>query len=411
MQSEAVGLTAGIQMTKWRNAAIVLVAVLLIYGCFTLKAAWKQHTRALVLEEYKHAGWMERETDRHRYVTLKVRWRDRQNFNTPDLKSVAIDGRHYQASSISALRLFPELESVDLDWTAISDISPLANCRALEHVSLRYTRVRDFRVFTRFPRLKTVAASGCNVERIAFANANQVNRLDLKDARIPDMSFLSFLQSLTHLDLDNTTGDDYSVIGSCRRLQCLSLNGAKPGTTNFLGKLTRLETLHLRRAAVAELSSIQDLADLKVLDILGTHTDKGFLRQLGKLEDLHVTWKGNGDDLSEIVATRNLRQLEMEISPEFQLEKLAIFKNLKMLKLSGQINDIQSLALLPELELLDLSATQVSNVTSLAQFPKLRELMLNSPVFNHKRPSKESLGLPRLSYVWILTPNEFQDGP
>lgn len=406
MQSDAVGCKVKIRMTKWRSAAIVLVTVLLVYGCFTLKTAWERHTRALVLEEYKHAGWMEKVTDRHRYVKFEVRWRDRQNVNTPDLKSVAIDGRHYQASNISALRLFPELESVDVDWTAIADISPLANCRGMENVSLRYTRVRDFRVFKRFPRLKTVAASGCNIERIAFANANQVTRLDLKEARIHDMSFLSSLQSLTHLDLANTTGDNYSVIGTCQRLQCLLLSGTELRTTDFLGNLARLETLRLRKASTTDLSSIRGLAYLKVLDILGTHTDKGFLRQLGELEGLHVTWKGNGDDLAEIVATRRLRQLEMEISPEFQLEKLAVFKNLRTLKLSGPISDIHTLDLLPNLEFLDLSATHVADVAPLAKLPKLQELVLNSAVFNHRLPSYESLGLSHLSHIWLHTPND-----
>lgn len=134
-----------------------------------------------------------------------------------------------EISDITSLRLFTELQDVDLSFTHVDDIRPLANASKLVSLSLTKTMVSD----------------------IAPLRAlRQLRELSLADTKVDDVSALATLLQLESINLRNTTVSDAGPLAELSNLQTLSLNATRVSDLRPLVGLISLRLLDLRNCPV-----------------------------------------------------------------------------------------------------------------------------------------------------------------
>ena len=153
-------------------------------------------------------------------------------------------------SDVSPLTALTQLTRLNLGGTAVSDVSPLANLTQLETLVLQYTAVSD-------------------VSRLAALT--QLTELNLYDTAVSDVSPLTALTQLTWLGLSGTAVSDVSPLTALTQLTYLDLGGTAVSDVSPLANLTQLTTLYLySTAGVSDVSPLANLTQLTRLYLSGT---------------------------------------------------------------------------------------------------------------------------------------------
>lgn len=114
---------------------------------------------------------------------------------------------------IGGLENFTNLESLDLSFNAITDITPLAGLKKLTLLSLGGNPVADIAPLAGLTNLKVLVLSQCAAQDYSpLAELTNLNFLRLDHVAITDVSPLASLTSLKHLYLADCPIDDYSPL-------------------------------------------------------------------------------------------------------------------------------------------------------------------------------------------------------
>lgn len=122
---------------------------------------------------------------------------------------------------LGGLEYFKNLESLDLSFHAITDITPLAGLKKLTSLSLGGNPVADLAPLAALTNLKVLTLTGCAARDYSpLAKLVNLNFLMLDHAAITDVSPLASLTNLTHLYLADCPIDDYSPLANvCQNLE------------------------------------------------------------------------------------------------------------------------------------------------------------------------------------------------
>ena len=329
--------------------------------------------------------------------------------------------------ALMGLASIPTLEEVDLQQTAVDDITPFTRCpflrklnadytavtmagiaglesiASLEELGLKGTLVTSASQFSVCCALKVLRLGGSaltaegtlGLERIATLQELDFSMLQ----NINDVRHLSSCPALTVLDLTATSITSTGIWGleSLKTLETLTLSKTFVRNVRFLHSLPRLATLTLAQTPL-ETSGILDLEQLPMLehlDIQATQVDSvshfARSRTLRQLRAVNAKLTSEGTRGLERCATLQLLQLERNDAVR-DVSHLSTSKSLIEITLHATdvtTPGIAGLERIPTLRYLDLRNTCVDNIDPLLQPPcRHRLTLLVSPL--QQRRSAES---------------------
>ncbi len=304
-------------------------------------------------------------------------------------------------SSVSDLRPLAglsQLTGLDLMETEVEDLNPLAGLSKLTHLDLSGTAVSDLRPLAGLSKLTSLDLSRTTVKGLSpLAGLSQLTSLDLSRTMVKSLSPLAGLSKLIHLDLDGAPVSDLSPLVGLFQLTSLDLGETEVKELNSLAGLSQLTRLNLSGTPVSDLSPLAGLSQLSSLYLNGTQvSDLSLLTGLSQLAHLSL-YKTPVSDLSLLVSLPQLIHLNLSDTPVSDLSPLAGLSQLTGLYLSGAaISDLSPLAGLSHLTHLNLIETTVSDLSLLARLPQLTRLSLSGTPVSDLSPLA---GLSQLTYL------------
>jgi hypothetical protein len=248
------------------------------------------------------------------------------------------------ASDAELKRIIPQevallgpVQTLNLSFSQVTDISPLKGLLALRTLNLHFSRVTDISPLKGLPALQT---------------------LDFSFSRVTDISPLKGLPALQTLNLGFSPVTDISPLKGLPHLQTLDLHNMRVTDISPLKGLPALQTLNLSFSPVTDITSLKGLPHLQALNLSGSQvTDISPLKELPALQTLWLS-------VSRITDITPLKGLP----------------HLQTLNLSGsQVTDITPLKGLSALQTLYLSGSQITDITPLEELPHLQTLYRRSP--------------------------------
>ena len=207
-----------------------------------------------------------------------------------------------------------------------------------------------------------------------------LEELNLSDNNITNLSFLSDLTNIKKLNISNSNyfesmNDDVidiSVLGKLHELKELDISGNRIVSLEPLIELKNLRVLNVSNNMIDSFDAIKVMSNLEQLDISNNPADTleiGFMNKLTILNASRTNFKDQNT---------GLKKLDFQNDNFFpNLKELNLCKsNLGPMGLSG----IKSLA---KLEILDVSACNISDLTDIGELTNLKKLSLyNNSVEN-----------------------------
>jgi Leucine-rich repeat (LRR) protein len=244
------------------------------------------------------------------------------------------------------LEEIPALALLDLSYTRVDDVRPLAGCRALKELNLASSPVTDVGII--------------GLERIATLE-------------VLNLYYCRHITSVTSLR-------------QCTALRELILEGTSVTDAAGLECIVTLTKLSLMSTRITSVSSLRQSPSLRELNISNTQlTAAGIegLDEIGTLQCLKAGWSAPLD-ASTLRRCRSLREVHLLIvdEPDAVLAALADMSTLEVLKLSFclKVHDVSALARSVSLRDLDLDGSAVcdAGIAGLERIPSLTWLSLNS---------------------------------
>lgn len=254
--------------------------------------------------------------------------------NPSEIKELQLD---FGAESLEGIETFTNLEGLTIKNNELKEIEQLSSLQNLKRLKLETNSLVDFSTLFSLTNLEELSIDAEGLKDIAFVGKmDRLISLELIDTKVYDISEFAKLSQLKALTMDrNFEIEDYSAIG----------------------ELAGLESLYLYCKTSRHCPNLDGLENLKELTIQGI--DKlGVIQKLNQIEKLNI--KGCSDmDLSCLSGFSQLRELKLNSS-------------------YGQVNHFETLANLPQLEILDMNGAAIlSDCTWIFQIPTMKELNIN----------------------------------
>jgi internalin A len=165
-----------------------------------------------------------------------------------------------------------QLQSLNLSFTQVSDLSPLQDLNNLQSLYLFDTQVSDLSPLQALTNLQSLNLSDTKVSDLSpLQDLNNLQSLNLVRTQVSDLSPLQALTNLQSLNLSFTQVSDLSPLQGLTNLKDLNLSFTQVSDLRPLQDLTNLQSLDLRDTQVSNLSPLQDLSHLIDLDLARSH--------------------------------------------------------------------------------------------------------------------------------------------
>ena len=240
-------------------------------------------------------------------------------------------------------------------------------------------------------------------EKITIEILNNVEKLDLSEKGLSDISDIESFKKLTELYLNSNNISDISALANLTNLQTLHLSGNKIiSDISALGNLTNLQTLNLSNNNISDIGALASLTNLQTLYLSNNNISD--ISALGGLTNLtELDWSYNKNiSIGALANLTNLQTLNLSGNGIIYIGALASLTNLQTLKTlnlsSNNISDISALANLTNLQTLYLSNNNISDISALGGLTKLQTLNLINNNISDVNPLVNLSGL-RLLYL------------
>lgn len=170
-------------------------------------------------------------------------------------------------SDLSPLAGLTDLTELELGYCEISDLSPLAGLTRLTNLVLTMNAISDLSPLAGLTNLTELELGVNDISDLSpLSGLTQLTVLWLHDNAISDLSPLSGLQNLTRLYLYENSISDVSPLSGLTQLTELWLNGNHISDVSSLAGLTNLSTVNLSDNQIADFSLLLHIADLRTED-------------------------------------------------------------------------------------------------------------------------------------------------
>ncbi|MDD3818297.1 MAG: CotH kinase family protein [Actinomycetota bacterium] len=334
-----------------------------------------------------------------------------------------LDLRENAISNISPLKNLISLKELNLRENNVVDISALAELKELEYLNIHSNReIESIAPIADLTNLKTLIMRNVNIrnEVELLKNLKNLERLNIRNCDIPDISFIAGLTKLKELDLRyNNDVVDISALSNLKELEYLDLYSNKyVESIAPIADLANLKTLIIEN--LYRINDIELLGNLKNLQILDMHDcrvqDISFISRLTNLKELNLSYN-NARDFSPLGNLNNLEILDLSSTGITDLSSLKNVTSLKELDLrdNSGIKDISALSNLKELEYLNLNSSKgVESIAPITNLTNLKTLILRNVnvgdevnllknLKNLERLNIRNCNIPDISFVTGLT--------
>lgn len=157
---------------------------------------------------------------------------------------------------------FIDVIEVDCRDTSFDDIDAVGKLRQLQRLNLNNTQVKDLS---------------------PLANLTKLGIFECRETAVSDVKGLRWCRQLRFVQLNNTGVSDLTPLAKASRLEELYLQNTLVQDVSPLAALEELEFLGLRGTRVSDVSPLQKLTKLKWIDLRDTPAKRGDLQTLQRL--------------------------------------------------------------------------------------------------------------------------------
>ncbi|WP_424974452.1 leucine-rich repeat domain-containing protein [Dinoroseobacter sp. S124A] len=169
-----------------------------------------------------------------------------------------------------ALRAIPkqitevlDLQTVDLNNTAVADIAPLADISRLQNLYLTNTNVADIAPLTGTSQLHRLYLDNTQIKDITpLAGLIGLRTLGLRNTQVSDIAPLAGITGLQSVDLGKTQVADIAPLAEIAGLRRVHLNNTHVADIAPLARIVGMKSLFIDNTEVADMRCIADLSSL-----------------------------------------------------------------------------------------------------------------------------------------------------
>lgn len=189
----------------------------------------------------------------------RVKARNQKHIDFYDLR--APEMLHALPPQISELT---DIETLDLQGTQITDLSPIRGLGNLQELTLNGSRVSDLEPIRGLKWLQSLSLRRTPIDDLELIrDLTGIVRLDISDTNISDLSPLQDFEWLQELFASHTRVEDLSALATAVNLQRLSLSQTKVTTIEPLRGRTQLHWLDLTGSLVSDLRPLLEVTGLR----------------------------------------------------------------------------------------------------------------------------------------------------
>ena len=245
-------------------------------------------------------------------------------------------------------------------------------------LNLRGAKISDISPLANFSNLQSIDMAATQISDLSpIKNLIKLRSLNLALTPVSDISPLANLSALQSLILPDMKIRNFEVIAKLLDLRSLELGSVKKADFELLSSLPKLKSLTLFESDLLDLTWLSNLHTLEKFELFGSKiSDITPLANLGALRSLSFT-ETPLSDLSPLAKLADLESLLLEHTSVSDISPLKYCGSLRFLSLyGGEISDISPLASVVTLESLSLGTEAALDLTPLTNLPALQELDL-----------------------------------
>ena len=307
-------------------------------------------------------------------------------------------------SSLEGIGALASLQTLNLDYNNVADLSPLASLSDLKALHLDGNGVSDVSALQSLGALQTLDLSSNAIDLDQLKSLTSLVRLELRSNSLSDVTALHALPNLRELDLSSNPDIPLEQITAMPNLTALELRYNSLKDVAGLQNLTALVTLDLGGndgIGPAELATLTPLVTLGLSN--NNITDLDGIQPLSALRTLYLS--GNAiTDLTPLSGLTALQTLTLDFNPITAFPSLNL-PSLQTLSLyQTGLADLAGLATLTTLVELNLYLNDVSDLTPIRQLPRLETVNLG----NNAVTALPTLAWPNIQHL-VLSYNTLGD--
>lgn len=175
----------------------------------------------------------------------------------------------------------------------------------------RWLQVNDTRLILPVKRFRNVVTD-TDLKQLASPVFRKLTVLSIPySEHVTNVSVLSELKDLEHLELDAVAVNDVSPISTLTKLRHLRLSGVQIEDLSALANLSNLEKLNLVNSRVKDISALAKLTNLRWLSLRHTPAKEiSSLASLTRLEKLYLD-HSKVTDISPLFHLKNLKTVNL----------------------------------------------------------------------------------------------------
>ena len=283
--------------------------------------------------------------------------------------------------NIDGMQYFTNAPQINLSSNQIKDITPLKKLTKLEGLYLNQNSIRSVDALADLTNLKTLFCSNNQIEDISsLSNLSKLNALWMANNCLSSFDVVKNFKNLTNLRIENNNISDISLLSDFPAIKFLGIGGNPITDFSALQKLNALKMLYVDNTTFSDNDwKFITSTDLAILHVGGTKiTTLEPMKHFTKLSRVWIDNNQSITDFSPLNSFTNLVEFNVN-NTKFSDANTQIITNnpnLSLLKVGGTgITNLDFLSQTPKVTSLDISNNKnISNFDKLKSMDKLAEL-------------------------------------
>ena len=309
--------------------------------------------------------------------------------------------------SLKAVSMLHRLESIELQYTSIAELDPLAGLTNLENINLDQSKVTSIDALSSLNNLKIISFNNTDIDDITpLLESNNIEKIYCDKTHITTkiaIDFKSIHPSCLIVYQSNNLRLWWNTLNVVwQQMLSSQLNLPESPSNEELQTLVDLKELNiLNNLSIDNLNPLHIFIQLEKLTINKTSiTDISPITTLVGITELNIS----GNPISELESIHKLvklQELTLENTSVEELEPISGLENLTSLNISGtRVKSLKYIMQLSNLEYLYINNTRVRNIKHLAGLTKLKLLQCYNTSIKASKVKDFSSNYPNVEVVY-----------
>jgi serine/threonine protein kinase len=194
--------------------------------------------------------------------------RDEEEYNEYSNHFIANDGTVSRGSitSLEDIAKLPNLRKLCISFENIADLTPLSQCRYLEHIEMRHNPLEDVSPLSGLSALNALLIYDTGVSDLkSLDTCPRLATVDVGHTLITSVSALDGLNSVEKLTMRDAPVESLDGIGTHDMLKSICLSGTKVTDLSPLVGMPRLETIEVSEDMKAAAEAVSGEAEFEII--------------------------------------------------------------------------------------------------------------------------------------------------